>query len=403
MMIDSRDLTCNIANTIDTFEISWGSDVYVDMIQPVMLSMSCLGWTASYGVMQAVGQTVTITWQGWNLFTGTIRGINVQDEGNGVYIYNIDASSPWEAIGMKDLGGSGYPAQTDQARIDQLLTEAGAYSWDDIDPNVIWSTMTTDWYSQTWSTWATDIDRSIGFTTGTTTYDFVAYADGSQSALGLLDSTSADCRGRFYSPWSNGNLYWKSYQDIVTLLGSPAFTINAATDIIDGSLQASGSVADIYNVVNLTAPDETVTGVADSASIDLFGIRSLDIQTQLDAADRLGVATNILQTAAQIRSNLTGFQISTVNWDFTAGQNFLVYCISGSIGAATLTNIPSSFGGDQNVLITGGTMLYSQSDTIFDIKCQTANEVAAVQMWQNVDVSYTWATYLPNNIWSEAS
>lgn len=402
-MINSTDLVCNVANTIDSFSIDWGSDNFVSMIQPVTLNMSCLGWSAGYDVMQAVGQTVTIEWQGWNLFTGPIQAIDVQDEGNGTYVFNIQATSPWTYLGMKQIGGNGYAADTDANRIDAMLVDAGAYSWADIDPSIVWSTMTADWYSETWTTWASDVDRLPGFSTGTTTYDFDAYSGGAGDSLTLLDQMSADCRGRFYAPWSSGYLYWKSYADVAALLDAPLFTIDGATEIVDGSLVAYGSTPQIYNSVILTDEDGNETGVSDSTSIGTFGIRQLEIQTNLTSADRLTVATNILQTAAQIRSNLTGFRIQTTAWDFTRGQDFLVYCISASVGAATLTGIPDIFGGDQNVLITGGTMLYNQSDTIFDLKCQTANEVAGVQMWQQVDVSHTWATYLPNNIWAEAS
>ena len=402
-MINTTDLTCNVANTIDSFNISWGSDLYVDMIQLPSLRMQCLGWTAEYNAMQAIGQSVVIQWQGWNLFNGIIRGISVDDLGNGVYVYNIDAEGLWGYLALKDIGGNGYAAATDSDRIDALLTDAGAYSWNDIDPAVTWATMTTAWYGLTWATWASDVDRIVGSSTGTTTYDFNAYEGGSQSALGLLDQQSADSRGRFYSPWSSGYLYWKSYADVAALLDAPTFTIDGANEIIDGTLTADGTVADIYNVVTLTDDTTADTAVSDSTSITTFGIRELRVNTNLVEADRLTVATALLATAAQVRSNLTGFRIQTTAWDFSRGQDFLVYCISASVGAATVTGIPSVFGGDQNILITGGTMIYDQGVTVFDIKCQTANEIAAVEMWNQVDVSYTWATYLPNNIWSEAS
>ena len=402
-MIHSEDLTCTIAQTIDSFEVSWGSDFYVDMIQTVTINLSCLGWTASFGPMDAIGQEVTISYKHTNFVAGVIRSINVQDEGNGTYVYNIQAESFWNFIGMKQLGGNGYAFQTDDARMAQMLDEAGAYSWADIDPNVTWATMTTYWYGQTWLTWASSVDWYIGTTTGTSTYNFAAYDGGSQNALGLLDTMSADCRGRFYAPWPSGYLYWKSYADVVTLLEAPLFTIDGATEIIDGSLTADGSVADIYNVVTMDDGVNDPVSAAETTSIDVFGIRSLDIQTNLTVTNQATVVKIILATAAQVRSNLTGFRLQTTNWDDTRWNDFLVYCISGSIGAATLTGIPDAFGGDQNVMITGGTLIYNQSDTILDLKCQNMNEIIGPQMWTQVDVSYTWATYLPNTIWSDAA
>lgn len=401
-MIKSTDLTCNVANVIDSFTIEWGSDLFVDMIQPAILRMSCLGWTGGTP-MQAIGQSVSIQWQGWNLYTGIIRGISVEDQGNGTYIYNVDAESPWASISLKNVGGNGYPAALDDARIDAILTDAGAYSWADIDPTVVWSAMTTAWYGYTWADWATYVDKIIGFTTGTNLFNFAAYTSGEQNALGLLDQQSADCRGRFYTPWSSGYLYWKSYADVTSQLAAPTFTIAGATEIIDGTLTASGTVADIYNVVNLTDELGVVTGVADSNSISIFGIRELDISTNLIPADATTTATQILQTAAGVRSNLTGFRINASDWSTARGQSFLLDCISANIGAAAVTGIPAAFGGNQNILVTGGTLIYESNTTVFDIKCQTANEVSAVQMWQQVDVSYTWATYLPNSIWSEAA
>ena len=263
--------------------------------------------------------------------------------------------------------------------------------------------MIPDWYGLTWADWATDVDRYVGFSTGTSTYLFDAYTGGAQTAMTLLDQQSADCRGRFYAPWSSGYLYWKSYTDVTALLDTPLFTIDGATEIIDGTLSADGTVANIYNVVSLSDDVSDPTAVSDTTSINTYGIRTLDIQTNITGSNRLGLATNLLAISAQIRSNLTGFRIQTTGWDYARGQDFLINCISATIGAATVTGIPAAFGGDQNILITGGTMIYDQGDTIFDIKCQTANEIAAVEMWNQVDVSYTWATYLPNNIWSEAS
>lgn len=408
-MINTTDLTCTVANTIDSFVIEWGSDRYVDMIQTPYLRMACLGWTAQFNVMQAIGQEVSIMWRdtatgiNWNLYTGVIRSINVSDEGNGVYVYNIDAEAPWNYLGIKEIGGNGYPAALDGNRIDAILADAGAYSWNDIDPGVDWATMTTAWYGLSWLQWPDSVDLYVGTVTGTDTYVFDAYDGGAQTAMSLLDQQSADCRGRFYAPWSSGYLYWKSYTDVAALLDAPLFTIDGANEIIDGTLSADGTVANIYNVVSLSDGINAPTAVSDTTSINTYGIRTLDIQTNIAGSNRLGLATNLLAISAQIRSNLTGFRIQTTGWDYARGQDFLTDCISGSLGAATVTGIPDVFGGDQNILITGGVMVYDGSDTVFELKCQTANEVAAVEMWSQVDVSYTWATYLPNNIWSEAS
>lgn len=139
-MIKTTDLSCNLANVVDSFSIEWGSDMFVDMIQPVTCNMTVLGWTAGYDVMQAIGQEVWVRWQGWNLFTGMIRAINVQDEGNGTYLIDINAVSKWDSFGLKNIGGNGYPAQTDAQRIDQLIMEAGAFAWQDISPAIDWAT-----------------------------------------------------------------------------------------------------------------------------------------------------------------------------------------------------------------------------------------------------------------------
>lgn len=399
-------LSCNVANVLDQVEITWGSGFYVEMPTPQNCTVTAYDWSATYSPVDAIGEPLTVTWAyaGQYLFNGVIRGIEVESVGNGNYLYTITASAPWENIGLKSIGGSGYVAETDSARIDELLNEAGAVSWADFDSVSTWSTMQPNYADQTWSTWATYVDQIIGFSTASAaTYDFQAYTAGAVSAINLLDSTSADCRGRFYSPLSSSLLYWKSYGDVATALTSPSVVVYAS-QILEDSMGMVGDVGSIYSQVTLTDGINDPVSVVDSDAVVTYGVRDLEIQTDLDVLDQLPVATAILATAAQLRSQVRSFTIPVVDgvWTAAAFDAFRLQVLQG-IGAVTLSGIPAIFGGTQNGLILGGTMRYANGELLIACNFQNVYEIAPVQMWSQVDVSYTWATYLPNTIWSDAA
>ena len=406
MSLLGYQLSCNIANVIDELEITWGSTFFVEMPTPQNCVITAYDWTATYSPVDAIGEALTITWAYGpaNLFNGVIRGVEVASVGNGNYLYTITASAPWENIGLKSLGGSGYPAQTDVARIDQLLSEAGAVSWADFDSVSTWSTMQANYADQTWTSWATYVDKILGFSTASApTYDFQAYTASSNAAIALLDTTSADCRGRFYSPLSSAMLYWKSYTDVATAVAAPSVTVYS-TDILETSAGMSGTIGEIYSQVTLSDGVNPAVIVADADAVTAYGVRNLDIQTDLDVADQLTVATSVLATAAQLRSQLRAFTIVVVDTIWTAArfEAFRLQVLQ-NIGAVALSGIPAIFGGNQNGLIVGGTMRYNGGELLIQCNFQNQYEIAPVQMWSQVDVSYTWNSYLPNTIWSDTA
>lgn len=399
-------LSCNVANVIDQVEISWGSSFYVEMPTPQNCIVTAYDWSATYSPVDAIGEPLTITWDyaGQYLFNGVIRGIEVVAVGNGNYLYTITASAPWENIGLKNIGGIGYPAQTDAARIDALLDDAGSVSWSDLDSASTWDTLPPNYENQTWASWGTSIDQIIGFSTASApTYDFQAYTDGATSAIDILDTTSADCRGRFYSPLSSSMLYWKSFVDVAAELAAPSVGIYS-TQILEASLGMAGDIGSIYSQVTLSDGINTPTVVADGDAVALYGVRNLDIQTNLEQVDQLTVATSVLATAAQLRSQIRRFTVLCVESVMTPSgfENFRTNILQ-SIGAVDLIGIPDIFGGDQKGLVLGGTMRYAGDEMLIECNFQNIYEIAPVQMWSQVNVSYTWTTYLPNTIWSDAA
>lgn len=399
------DVTCNVANVIDQVEITWGSSYYVEMPIPQNCTVTAYTWSATYSPVDAIGEPLTVTWAyGGNLFNGIIRDVEVASAGNNQYLYTITASAPWENIGLKQLGGGGYPAQTDSDRMDQLIDEAGSVAWADFDSVSTWSTMQPAYADQTWSTWGVYVDQSLGFSTASAaTYDFQAYAASESSAINLIDQMSADCRGRLYSPLSSAKLYWKSYGDVAAAIATPPVTVYAST-MEDGSMGMAGSIGEIYSQVTLDDGINTPAVVADSDAVKSYGVRNLGIQTNLEVVDQLGVATAILATAAQLRSQVRVFTLIVVDDLWTAAEfdAFRLQVLQG-IGAVALSGVPAVFGGNQNGLIVGGTLRYGGGEMTIECKFQNQYEIAPVQMWSQVDVSYTWATYLPNTIWASAS
>lgn len=399
-------LSCNVANVIDQVEISWGSSFYVEMPTPQSCTVTAYDWSATYSPVDAIGEPLTITWDyaGQYIFNGVIRGIEVVAVGNGNYLYTITASAPWENIGLKNIGGTGYPAQTDAARIDALLDDAGSVSWSDLDSASTWDTLPPNYENQTWASWGTSVDQIIGFSTASApTYDFQAYTDGATSAIDILDSTSADCRGRFYSPLSSSMLYWKSFVDVAAALAAPSVGIYS-TQILEASLGMAGDIGSIYSQVTLSDGINTPTVVADGDAVALYGVRNLDIQTNLEQVDQLTVATSVLATAAQLRSQIRRFTVLCVESVMAPSgfENFRTNILQ-SIGAVDLIGIPDIFGGNQKGLVLGGTMRYAGDEMLIECNFQNIYEIAPVQMWSQVNVSYTWTTYLPNTIWSDAA
>ena len=395
----------NYANVLDSFEINMGTTYYPEFPMVPTLRITLCDWTSSLTPAQSVGEPLFLefnngtTWQPW--FFGKIISVEVVPQGNETYLYNLVAEAPWRFLASETIGGGGYPAQTDEERISAAINDAANVSWEDMPSAYTWANIPDDWGYRTWSGFGTYTGKFFGSTGIGTTYDLIAYADGAQQAMGLLDQFSADVRGRWFSDCAQGLLLWRDYQRVVNALASPPITFTQ-DDILELNTSLLYGVDEINNVITIDNGTDPVTSVADLESIRKYGQRDLTIQSWLVAGDQASVAGNLLSVASMPRQNLSQIDLLIRQPNWTASRLYNVWQNISTNGAAELTGIPAIYGGDQTVFITGADVVYNSGEMF--ITCRVLNEarIAARDMWTQVNATTTWAAYPGTTIWANA-
>jgi hypothetical protein len=395
----------NYANVLDSFEINMGTTYYPEFPMVPTLRITLCDWTSSLTPAQSVGEPLFLefnngtTWQPW--FFGKIISVEVVPQGNETYLYNLVAEAPWRFLASETIGGGGYPAQTDADRIEAAIEDASNISWEDLPSAYTWANLPADYGDRTWAGFGAYTQTYVGFVATGATYDLIAYADGAQQAMGLLDQFSADVRGRWYSDCRFGELVWRDYSTVASYLGTPLISLDQ-DDILELNTSLVYGVEDINNVVTIDNGTDPVTSVADIDSIRKYGQRDLAIQSWLVAGDQASVAGNLLSVAAMPRQNLSQIDLLIRQPEWDASRLYDVWSRINNHGAAELTGIPAIYGGDQTVFITGADVVYNSGEMF--ITCRVLNEarIAARDMWTQVDSTTTWAAYPGTTIWANA-
>jgi hypothetical protein len=303
---------------------------------------------------------------------------------------------------MESVGGGGYPAQTDEERIQAILDEATNTSWDDVPSPFTWANAPSDWFgTRTWTEFGTYTQTYVGQTNGSTTYDVIAYETAETNAMSLMDIVSADVRGRWASrPW-NGDLLWRNYGSVAAGLDSPPTSLDAP-DLLELNSSVLIGVDEIYNQVIIDNGVDPITSVVALDSVLDFGLRTLPIQSWLVAGDQLGVAQNILSTAARPINGITSVSVFVREPQFDADRFFDAWQNININGAIELTGIPDVYGGDQTVFCSGMTLTYDSGTVFMELQTMRKEEVVGADMWQQISATTTWATYPGTTIWADA-
>jgi hypothetical protein len=395
----------NFGSVLDRFEINMGSTYYPEFPMVPVCRITCCEWTSSLTPSKSVGQRFLLEWfngTAWQpFFEGKVVSIEVVPQGNDTYLYNIVAEAPWRFLASETIGGGGYPAQTDQERISAMITEAANVSWSDMPSAYTWANIPDDWGYRTWSGFGTYTSTFFGSTSLSSTYDVIAYTDGEQQAMGLLDQASADVRGRWFSDCTQGLLLWRPYGSVASELDSPSMTFTAA-DMLQLNTSLLFGVDEINNVISIDNGIDPITSVAALDSIRKYGQRDLPLQSWLVAGDQQAVAENILSVAAEPHTSISQVELLIAEPEWDAARLYSTWQLICNFGGAELQGVPEIYGGDQTVFVTGADVIYESSSMFITLKVLAKDRIVGADMWQQVDSTTTWATYPGTTIWADA-
>lgn len=397
----------NITSTvIDSFTIDVGSEQYADQPQPSILTLQLLDWTITgLTPIEALGKYVALDlYDATNdvtrsMFNGMVNQCAIVPQGNGVYVYEITATSMLSKA-MDSLIGGNYPAQTDEERVAAIVAEGWSMAWDDMDTVTTWDDFAATYGDYSWDEFELIVDGYSPVITSGTTFNVIA-VDQPNNAYSALYDLVADVRGRFVED-GTGLFYFYDRNTVSANLASPSVTVDCDTMVLDASLGARIGLQELINSVTVTTPTLTSTQTAPD-SIKTYGQRPLTIESVLASQSDLDtVAAEIVGTAAEPRTGVTAFAIAAYEAFMTQAEFIALDSALYECQGVELTNVPSVFGGDQTVLLVGARYEYEGGAMTVDYRCQPKSQVMPYQMWDQVDGAYTWNTYLPDVAWDLA-
>lgn len=363
------------SNTIDNIVIDYGRSVVWEQARASYAKISLYNpdnadWsfdltnTVVIKVKNASGTDRTI-------FTGKINSINGRMAAIGSYrdvgLVEITAYGAFADMARRNIGGSNWAREYDDARMSRIFTESGV------------SVATVD-------------------TPGD--YEFDARTGLVANAYSLAVSYATQAFGYIYETTGGQVGYANEARRTVDVLANGYYSI--PTNIIDGySLASTRNVNDVINSVYLTYGTNSSTSASSSGSISTYGIRAANITTELhNAVEAAFQASRYIALQATPQTNLDAFTISLFNPNVSnAAVDVFLQMNMGK--AIQISGLPYSINdGTFSGFVEGWTWTISRKAINLSVRATNSVLSLTPSRWQDVNAALTWAAVSPTLQWA---
>jgi len=336
------------------------------------------------------------------IYTGTISDISISLEAYGdigsIARYSVTAIGSLALLNRRLAGTSGYSKEFDGTRVYNILYEAFATEWDDLDNVSTWEDLPN---TVTWNTYdganlalidglATDIDVPGQ-------YELHNYNDGEASALDLAQTAAASGRGVLWEA-ADGSIH---YDDYAARALNTALVLTA-DDLLANGLTNNAQFGNLVNNVTITYKANASEEARDQQSAILYGELAGTKATWLESsADALEQAEAYLGSRAYPRIYPERISIALHSPTVTDAKRDALAAVYN--GQRIKTNaLPMVFGQTFDGFIEGWEWELTRYEAFLNIYCSAYSETYLSQIWLQVPNTTTWNTYNPATIWENA-
>jgi hypothetical protein len=372
--IDGVDFT---NNSIDFITIGYGRSVIWQQArssyaQISLFNPSDTNWSFDLNSTVVI-TTKNATGTDRTLFTGKINSfsgtINATGDVATIGVVNIIALGPFAKMSRTLVGGSGYPKEYDDDRMNAILTEAGV-SIDVVDtPGVYEFTAYTAAVTDAYTLSTKYADMAFGY---------------------IYETTSAEVG---YANESRRTVEVQTYgYDVL-----PLNYINAY------SLSSEKSSADVVNDIYLTYKSNASKIASSASSIATYGRIAANIATELEnGTEAQYQADRYITLKALPETNLNAFSVELLNPNISnADVDILLQIYMGK--PIQINDLPNSIihtdykgfieGWNWSISRTAISLTVNSTSSIFSITPTRWQDVNAALIWSAVDPTLQWSQY----------
>jgi hypothetical protein len=346
----------------------------------------------SAGLAVEMGATVDINAYGTTRFTGEVTDLDLTHLSSvpPMALTTITAIGNLSNLGSRITGASGYPAQTIQERVEEILIDSG-------QTYINGATSTLELYNTPDPNPTTCIDglQNMAEWSGGTYFDTPEGAVVFESYGNRGISAFAGAWSALTEPWSYYEQSWDSFPASFAAVSLPA------NGVIFTPTWAQSQISIINDVTVSHGDPASFHQTEDAASIALYGRRALSITTGLKASgDATTRANEILLAQALPLWNLGNISVY-VDQLTEPERNQVLALISGS--SILVNGLPEPAPFSQFLgIVEGWAETYTPGQHILTLSISDPRYSFQTVTWGDVSAALQWGNVNPDLIWYNA-
>jgi len=369
--VDGVDFT---SQTLDGVSITYGRQSVWEQPRAGFATIRILN-TAGTALGFEIRDPVTVTIDNSSgvaqtIFTGKIAAIEnvIQASGNAskVFITQISAVSVLSDMNRILIGGSNYPKEYDDDRLDRILTEAGV---------------------------SIDVVDSPGV------YEFTARAGELTDAYSLASKYATMAFGYIYETPSGEIGYANESRRTLDAAASGYLDITDKA-ILSASVQSERTINNLLNDLTLVYKNSQEVTASDATSISNFGVASLRIDTELEQTVEAQVqADRYITLRANAHTNIRAISVYLNSiYLSNADRNSLIDVYVGL--PVEILSLPGAiYNGSYLAFVEGWTFNITEQVVILSLTTTDNSLSITPTRWQDVSVTLQWEDVDPAIQW----
>ena len=306
------------------------------------------------------------------IFTGKVNNVQSSRAAQGIIagttVYTISAVGPFAEMSRANIGGSNYPKEFDDERMDRILLEAGVII---------------------------DIVDTPGI------YEFANRSGSIANAYSLAADTASQAFGYIYET-SDGKVGYANQSRRLNEVQDNGFFEIAENYIASAGFSTSRNLGNLLNSITVEYASGSVSAT-EPGSISIYGLQDGKITTTLhDAANAQDLADFFVATRSVPQTNVENFSIQLDSTLLTnADRDTLIETFIGK--PIAMPTLPASLynngyaGFVEGYVIaanrTQASITLTTSDSTFSLVPTRWQDVDPLQRWQDVGGTIRWFEY----------
>lgn len=299
------------------------------------------------------------------IFTGIITDVRGSfrnsDTAAGLGVISLTAVAPMAQMSRIVVGQTAYPSETDAARIQRILTEAGV-TIDVIDPAI---------------------------------YTFASRPAGLTDAFTLANNYASSVLGAIYET-TDGKVGYANESRRNNEVNTSGYLTIPNSSIIINSIYSNENIADVMNLANVSYSGGTASDY-DTTSQSTYGVIGASFNTELNnLADAETIAATYINLRSLPRKNLSSFGVRLL--DPTLSTSLVNSLLGVYFGMPVeVPGLPNSIvATDYQGYVEGWNLSFSPANAVLTLKTSEEAYSYRDMRWQDVDPTVQWEDIEPS-------